>query len=190
MKTGPSIDDLTHFLAECPPEFLAEPAAQSTEGIHVDAVVFDTLLRLGGTTSYKSMRLFEPGEQRNATNRITLVMCWLMSHPWFVDQGLADLTHKTLLELPGEIAPLVKPERLVDDPDRREELARLVLRRLGLVPKGETEAHAADRLKSISSVERKRLLEETRAQVEHAQRLRKAMAEKQAREAAARYTGE
>ncbi len=190
MKTGPSIDDLTHFLAECPPEFLAEPAAQATEGIHVDAVVFDTLLWLGGTTSYKSMRIFEPGEQRNAANRIALVMCWLMSHPWFVDQGLADLTHKTLLELPGEIAPLVKPERLVDDPDRREELARLVLRRLGLVPKGETEAHAADRLKSISSVERKRLLEETRAQVEHAQRLRKAMAEKQAREAAARYTGE
>lgn len=190
MRTGPLIDDLTHFLAECPPEFLADPATPSTSGIRVDAVVFDTLLLLGGTTSHKSMRVFEPGEQRNAANRIALVMCWLVSHPWFRDQDLADLTHKALAELPGEIAPLLKPERLVTDPDRREELARLVLRRLGVVPKGESETHAADRLKSISSVERKRLLDETRAQVEHAQRLRKAMAEKQAREAAARYTGE
>ena len=190
MKIGPSIDDLTHFLAECPSEFLAEPVAQAVDGIHVDAVVFDTLLLLGGTTTRKSVRKFSPGEQTNAANRITLVICWLMSHRGFANQGLADLTLKTLVELPALIAPLLKPERLVTDPDRREELVRLVLQRLELVPKGETETHAADRLKSISSVERKRLLEETRAQVEHAQRLRKAMAEKQAREAAARYTGE
>lgn len=190
MKTGPSIDDLTHHLAECPEDFLAAPMGSSDVGIHVDAVVFDTLLLLGGSPSLKALRSFRAGDDRNAVLRITLVTSWLLSHPWFLKQGLADLAVNVLVSLPPEIAPLVKPERLVTDPDRREELARLVLRGLGVVPKGETQSHAADRLKSISCVERKRLLDETRAQVEHAQRLRKAMAERQAREAAARYTGE
>lgn len=190
MKNNPSVDELTHHLAECPEDFLATPTGSSDAGIHVDAVVYDTMLLLGGTTTARSLRNFLPSEHRNSALRITLVTTWLLSHPWFVDKGLADLAFDVLTKLPPEIAPLLKPERLVTDPDRREELVRLVLRGLKVVPLGETATHAADRLKSISSVERKRLLSETRAQVEHARLLRKAMGETQAREAAARYTGE
>ena len=84
-----------------------------------------------------------------------------------------------------ELAALVPPERFVDDPDRREELVRLVLAGLGLRPKGETEAIAADRLKALSSVERARVLRETQKQVEHARRVREELAKKKRAEAEA-----
>ena len=43
-------------------------------------------------------------------------------------------------------------ERFVSDPERREELVRWVLARLGLRPAGESEHQAADRLSALDSV--------------------------------------
>lgn len=178
---GPSIDDLTRHLAECPPEFLMEPGP---EGIHTDAVVYDTLLLLGHPTV---PRLAPP---ERAIARITLILCWLLYHPWFREFRPGRQAEILLLELPHELGQVVDAEKLVTDPDRREELARLTLYRLNATPLGETPEHAADRLQAISSVERARVLRETQAQFEHARRIREAMASERAREAASRYTGE
>jgi hypothetical protein len=88
------------------------------------------------------------------------------------------------------VAEHVSAEALVDDPDHREELARRALRALDLVPAGETEAQAADRLSALDSVERARVLEATRAAEERAAEVRAAMHAKAAAEAAAKASRE
>ena len=77
--------------------------------------------------------------------------------------------------------------QLVSDPDRREELARLCLRALGLLPAGETAAQAQDRLTTLSTAERQRVIREAREAERRAQKIREAMVKKAAEEAAAKY---
>jgi hypothetical protein len=87
-------------------------------------------------------------------------------------------------------AALVNARQWVTDPDRREELARLCLNALGLRPAGESRAEARDRLNTVSSVERRRVLHATRAAELRAAEIREAMRKKAAEEAAARYSPE
>jgi hypothetical protein len=89
---------------------------------------------------------------------------------------------------------VVAARQFLDDTDRREELVRLVLRHLDLAPEGEAQADAEDRLSSLDSVRRVRLLQEARA-AEDERRKREAelaaeLAKKQAEEQAARYDRE
>ena len=93
----------------------------------------------------------------------------------FLDKGLAD------------VAALVDAETFISDPDRREELVRLALRALDLHPAGENETQASDRLTTLSSVERSRVIRETRAAQERIRQIREAMQKKAAEEAAAAY---
>jgi hypothetical protein len=62
----------------------------------------------------------------------------------------------------------------------------LCLRGLGLVPRGESEEHAEDRLRSVSAAERARIVKETRERLQKARELAEAMRRKEAEEAAAR----
>jgi hypothetical protein len=120
-----------------------------------------------------------------------MIACWLLYDPWFLNQQRFARSVLEFLEkgLP-ELAQLVRREQLIRDPDRREELVRSALRALGLIPAGEAENAALDRLTTLSSVERKRVLDATKAARDHAERVRKAMAEKAAEESAARYARE
>jgi hypothetical protein len=79
---------------------------------------------------------------------------------------------------------------MVGDPDRREELVRVCLAELGLRPRGETVAQAMDRLNTLDSVERKRVVDQTREAEARARQIREAMARRAAQEAAARYSPE
>ena len=81
-------------------------------------------------------------------------------------------------------------EDAVADADRREELRGCAWRGLGLRPRGETVAHATDRLTTLDSVERVRVVSQTRGAEARARELRRKMAEEAARAAAARYAPE
>ena len=76
------------------------------------------------------------------------------------------------------------------DPERREELALLALRALGLRPAGETLAQAQDRLVTVSSAERARTVAAARRAEERARAIREAMRKKAAEEAAAKVSRE
>lgn len=78
----------------------------------------------------------------------------------------------------------------VEDVDRREEFIRMVLHSLDLRPEGETQAQAQDRLTSISSAERLKLISASRAAEERARQVREALARKAAEEAADKWTRE
>jgi hypothetical protein len=194
---GPPLEALTRRLAECPADFLAEPRVGANGQVRVAAVVADLLRDLGGPllTSAQA-ELFQPrsaqpaGGQRNWLAPV-LVTAWLFDDPWF-RQGLcfgaraADFLTNGL----NELANLNPAGKFVSDPDRREELVRLGLSRLGLRPAGETPAQAADRLATISTTERQRVSEAARAAVERARAIREAMAKKAAEEAAAQSSRE
>jgi hypothetical protein len=97
----------------------------------------------------------------------------------------------TLLSLnAAELAAQTTSIKFVHDPDRREELARLALARLGYRPAGESVAQAQDRLTSLSSVERARVMGAARAAEERARAVREALARKAAEESADKYTRE
>lgn len=193
----PTIDALARRLSECPPEFLAEPRLQGKgNGVRVAAVVADLLEALGakagqGLTAAEAegWEKAKPAERNFA--RLTLVACWLCHDAWVrADQVHAPGVKEFLLRGLAPLAALVNADLFVTDPDRREELARSMLAALQLRPQGETDSQASDRLRSLSTVERAKVVAETRAQQERARKLREQMASGAARQAASRYASE
>jgi hypothetical protein len=192
-REGPILEALTHRLAECPPEMLAEPRIGNRGEVYVDAVVNDLILDLGGNRPKASELSIFAGNKKEdrAQLRLVLVSAWLLHDEWFQKAGgLAEKALKWLRSGLPELAALVAADLFVTDPDRREELVRLALAALGLRVAGETGAQAEDRLKTLNSIERARLVKATQAQRERACKLREELRRKEAAEAAAKVTRE
>ena len=124
--------------------------------------------------------------------QLVAVVAWLMHDRWFLDRpqlapAVRELIHANKL---AHLSGLVRADSLIGDPDRREELVRICLHALGLRPQGESIAQAMDRLNTLDSIERKRVVEKTRAAEARAREIREAMARRAAQEAAARYAPE
>jgi hypothetical protein len=192
-REGPGLDRLTHRLSECPASCLQLPRAGKKDGVHVDAIVYDLVVSLGGMPPERDDLLpFSPSTaQTPRALTLALIVCWLLHDDSFKVAGA--VAAPALAWLQGglsTLAELVSPELFVRDPDRREELVRLCLAALGLRPAGETEAQAADRLRSLDSIERVRLLRDTHERLERARRLREEMRKKEAEEAAAKVSRE
>lgn len=189
----PTIQHLTHRLARCPREFLEEPRQAKRPGIHVDAVVADLLMEIGGTSHppLRFARFEQPGPGQRNHMRLVLVAAWLLYDPCFRNRPhfVSPLSQWLTVDL-ERLSELVDAHAFVDDADRREELSRLALAAVKILPAGESKHYARDRLTTFSSVERERLIRETRAQMQHAEELRRKMNEQRAREAAVRYTRE
>jgi len=190
-----NLDALMNHLAQCPEVFLKAPIIAGKGDVRVSAVVYDLAQEHLSRSSAQIVpeRLFveslETADSDQANRlQITLILAWLLYHPAFV----LDQRHvlKVITELPSQLAPHVVAPIIVSDPDRREELVRLALARLQLQVSGESTEFAEDRLKSVSIMERKRILKETRAAAEHAAKVRRAMETERAREAAARVSRE
>jgi hypothetical protein len=191
MKT--SVEQLTRHLSECPSSFLAEPRIGKHGEIHVEAVITDLLLDLGGAMLSQEERKWLLGAKPEDRNRLrlTLVIAWLCHDVWFRNQRrAAPLVWEWIKRDAAPLAALVAADLYVSDPDRREELVRMAIQALGERPDGETEHQAADRLQTLSSVERARVIQETLAQQERARKIREEMKRREAEEAAARYNRE
>jgi hypothetical protein len=160
----------------------------------VAAVVADLLRDLGGPPLTNAQRdTLSPKDAKRYRNwlQLVLITAWLLHDDWFAaarryGSAAADFITSELAPISG----LTPAPSFVSDPDRREELARLALRALGLRPAGESAAQADDRLITISTVERNRVLAAARAAEERAQQVRAAMQKKAAEEAAAQYSRE
>ena len=185
---GPLMEALTHRLAECPPEFLLEPRSAGTaaDGIDVAAIVADHFRALGSFLP-PVRQLGGPANHL----RIVAVATWLLHHEYFLSRPqLAPAMWAMLSRELGDLASVVKADDVVRDPDRREELVRVVLKYLGLRPRGETEQQAADRLNTLDSAERLKVVRQTREAEARARKLRERMAAEAAKAAAARYSPE
>ena len=204
---GPPLESLTHRLAETPADFLAEPRIGAAGSVNVAAVVFDTLRDLGGApVPQELLAAFQPVNAKKNRNRLSavLIACWLLHDPWFIAQAagttrsegsqsataLTERAYQLLVNGLSDLTALVQAPRLVSDPDRREELARLSLKALGLRPAGESDAQAADRLTTLSSSERQTVVKAAQAAEARARAIRAEIARKAAEEAADKATRE
>ncbi|MBF0255911.1 MAG: hypothetical protein HQL47_05495 [Gammaproteobacteria bacterium] len=194
-REGPSLEHLLRRLTETPSLFLDEPLIRKRGKVDLAAVASDLLLAIGGTLpTLKEANAFQPAKlaERNPA-RLLLIACWLLHDDWFVQRAELLGPIKTLLaEGLHELGNLIDAELFVTDPERREELVRLVLDALQLRPAGESPNQAADRLKSLDSLERERVIRASRAraEAERARKLRAEMEAREAREAAAKANRE
>ncbi|AKF07018.1 hypothetical protein [Sandaracinus amylolyticus] len=193
MKSGPDIATLVRRLAETPEDFLAAPRIGASGVIDVAAIVGDVLWEVSGQPMDRSSLtpLDEAHASRANLLRLRAIAAWLFHEPSLRRPELAKAMLAFLLakEL-EELATLVDASLFVRDPERREELARRALLALEMVPDGETEAQARDRLSSLDSVERTRVIEAARQAEARARRVRVEMARKAAEEAAAKVSRE
>jgi hypothetical protein len=190
---GPMLETLIRRLAETPEDFLAEPRIGSSGQVHVAAVVGDLIRALGAPLESSDLATFEGADQRRDRNRlsISLLLCWLLADDWFRQNKLPSAALLELLSQGSEqLGAQVASRKFVTDPDRREELARFSLARLGFRPAGETVPQAQDRLTSLSSAERARVLQASRAAEERARAIREALVRKAAQESADKFTRE
>lgn len=190
---GPTLEYLTARLADCPPDFLLSPYVGKPEGwgtepqVVTSAVFADLLLDLGGRPLGDAE--LAPVSMETDTERLKIILigCWLFHDSGFRSaRRYAPAVYATILRIGKLLAHHVETGSLVTDPERREEFVRLCLRGLGLRPLGETEAHAEDRLRAVSTLERERVVAETRKKLEKARELAEALRKKEAEEAAAR----
>jgi len=182
----PPIQRLTRRLAETPSAFLAPVA--------VGAVLSDVLADLRHEPLddqwLDALSPQRPSEAQVAWLRACAVVAWLIADPAV---GAVVETHGILRLLGSDlhtVADHVRAEDFVGEDDRREELARLLLRAAGVTPAGETPAQAADRLATLDTATRLRVIAEARAAEAHSAKVRQALARKRAQEAAAKATRE
>jgi hypothetical protein len=191
---GPPLDDLLRRLAETPADFLEEPRVGTSGTVAVAAVASDLLRTLGGSPlTEEQLKIFMDANSKGYRNRlsIALIGCWLLYDAHFLKQkGLAESAFTFLTTRMGELAAVAQSDKFVSDPDRREELARLCLKDMGFRPAGESEAQAQDRLNTISSVERQRVILAARQAEERARSIREEMARKAKAEADAKVSRE
>lgn len=192
MIAGPPLERVMRRLAETPEDFLAEPRTGETGQVVTAALVGDLLHGLGHRVAAADLTAFA-GAGGMDRNRLMLVAIavWLLADDWVATAApdraaLAGLLGERITDLAGA----GKADAFVSDGERREELARTVLAALGLVPAGETEAQANDRLSAVSAAERRRLLRASRDAEERARAIREALIRKAAEESADKYTRE
>lgn len=197
MREGPALELLLRRLAETPEWFLREPRMEKGKvgDVELVAVLRDLLQELGsGNPDEIALRLMQGFDGNADRGRTALVLAWLIHDAYFLEKPgeFAVAAERLFRQVPARFDGVVKAERFVAEPDRREELARLSLKLLELRPSGETEEQADDRLVSLDSVERARVMRETWLAEKHARelRLREEMALQRAREAAASYARE
>lgn len=192
-RVGPPLESLLRRLAETPPDFLDEPRVGNEGRVHVPALVNDLLLLHGARGPQAALAVFEARNPKSMRNRLALVMIavWLLADECFLRIGIDQ---PRLLELLNEelrdLAEAMPAHKFTSDPERREELARWVLARLGYRPEGESRAQAQDRLAHVNSSERMRLLAASREAERRARTIREALAKKAAEESADKWTRE
>ncbi len=191
-KEGPVLEEMLHRMTHTPQVFLEEPRTGSHGKVHVDAVVSDLLVDLGGEPLSKSAALKLNVTSGRNRLRLMLLTAWLFSDDWFKTHAVPaqSVLHWITGDGFSQMASLVKAGKVISDADRREEFVRRGLGALGLRPAGETEAQAEDRLATLDSVGRQEVLAATRAAEKRAQEVREAMRRKEAERSVPKYSRE
>jgi len=190
MTTAPSISEMIHHIKLCPPDFLRAPRIKNIGEIHTEALVNDTWRKLAKQPTAAAMIRLKTDRRPAAELLLIQITCYAVSHPFFSELAspawFIELVNSGL----AEVAPLVKAEQWLNDEERAEELARIIMHACRQIPDGETATSAADRFDSVNTVRRLKVIEESKAAIERTRELRRQMAEAKAREAANVYARE
>lgn len=187
----PRLEALLRRLSDCPAEFLLDLPADEASIVVPSAVVADALAAFGAALAPAEAKELAPsGKAARRRACLTMVGAWLLADEAFSGLPGSGPKAKAFLLSLGPLSEISEPSQFVTDPDRREELARLALRALGLHPAGETAVQAEDRLAALDSIETRRTAQEAKAAQERARAVMEAMQKKAAAEAAAKGSRE
>lgn len=195
-REGPSLEALMDRLAEVPADFLKKygKTPGDADCIFLPAIINDLLLDTGDDplTADESEKTEKFRTGKNLQQLIG-ILCYIYHDSFFinnkVEPGLIRgiIFSKRLASL-GETAD--NADQFITDPDRREELCRIAIDAAGFYPDGEDEKKSRDRLASLDSIERKKILDKTREAQKRAREIREAMLRQEAEEAASKMTRE
>lgn len=195
-EQGPPLEALIDRLISIPDEFLQTGRRDTEKGVYVPALVNDLLLDNGGyPLSDEEIQVYFPdkSDKKNVYPRLVAILSYIYEDSFFTDKKNGAERIKDFLLSP-ELIELSKTagsaEEFINDPDRREEICRRALNALNYLPLGETEKNAEDRLRTLDSVERKKILARTMEAQKRAKELREAMMRKEAEEAASKMSRE
>jgi len=175
----------------------ATPAELSEQAVDIDALVADTLDLIDPAPLQMLLDDALAGRHRTAGRfapahaTAVAIACWLVSLPELkAALPFPRRAHVlTALGILGGFSDSVPTtDWLGHDTDRQEEVARALLRSLGLRPGGETHIVAEDRWASISTRSRAAALAQAARDQLRAEELAAALAKKKAEEAAAQYS--
>ncbi|MBN1185729.1 MAG: hypothetical protein JXB49_25835 [Bacteroidales bacterium] len=182
---------LLYHLKRCPEEFLQKPGPALGKKLQTEVLVKDRYRKILGdfcVADDKLPSLKDIGSLSENHQLSIQVGCWLVSHPSFdFKPNLMIQVHKFLFMDLKEVCMFVKHREWVEDDDRAEEFIRLLLKRCEILPEGETEAQALDRLDALDTIKRQEVFKESNASMERIREIRRKMAEQKAREAANVY---
>lgn len=192
-QIGPHLETLTHRLTETPPDFLDDHSTRHTGSTMTAALINDLIRTFGLRLQENQLSGFVLNNDSVTLNRLALarITVWLLADEWFYSaQPKPEKVLQVFEHTVAELAATSPAKNFITDPDRREELARVVLARLNFRPANETLAQATDRLSSLSGTERKHLLEASRDAERRARAIREALVKKAAEESADKWTRE
>ena len=203
-KNGPSIESMIDHLAAIPSEFMrGRSALESGKRPSLPALINDLLLDCGGSPAGddEMAKIHQPVSDKQAGeldkrvnyHQLLAIVCYILSDDFFISKKTeAELVKKFLFsfELKNLSDAVDSADEFVNDADRREEICRMSLRALNFLPFGETEKNAEDRLRTLDSVERKKILTKTLEAQMRAKQIREAMMRRDAEEAASKMSRE
>jgi len=196
MNEGPSLEAMMDRLAAIPAVFTEDfnKAGSSHSGPVLTDIVNDLLLDTGDRPiSPDEIKTLESSAGKKNYQRLIAILCHIYHDPFFIEnRPAAGLIRKLFFsqKLPALGAVIDNENTFISDPDRREELCRLALISVNMFPRGEDEKRAKERLATLDSIERKKILDKTREAQQRAREIREAMLRKEAEEAASKMSRE
>jgi len=171
------------------------PTFQTQPGkIDIAALWNDTLIRF--TNEINNSKHLEHLKSANHSDKNlqglhTLIIHILSDQEWekenFVPKKLIDFLNTKLPELASSVSPYTE---WIHDNERAEELVRLLFAALDLLPLKEDKKYFEDRLRSIDTIERIKILEESKKAQERAKEILERMKRAEEEEAASKYNRE
>lgn len=196
MDKGPSISYIDLRLSEIPPIFIDKP--EIIDGFTTTSIILsDLLYEIEGRplSRIETDKFFNPIKSDINHLKIIQIICYILNDNWFrnyfkSNKNKINSIKSFLFTYLTEYSKINKAERFVYDGEGREELSRLLFKSLSLIPEGETENEAKDRLVSIDSIERKKVIELSKQSQKRIKELREALERKEAEEAASKMSRE
>jgi len=195
MNDPPPLPEWLHWIAEMPHAFRALPEEFEGGSVCVHAVVCDLFETLFGTPAEPAIvsacRPNDTGKRELNRMRWILAACHVLWHPHLrASPGEKVAIERLLVQELAGLAAVAPIDLLFQEEERREELARRVLRASNRRVPLESEKEAEDRLRQLDSVERYRVLAAAVERERRAREVREAMARKAVEEAAAKVSRE
>ena len=186
-----NVFELVTYLKKCPDIYLKPSTLIESEGLNSIALVCDTYRIVCNDFFKKEFK--KPSDFNLAYIddnhwRTIHISIWLLSHRNFINSAfIEEKLFNFWFEELSEASQYVKFKEWISDDERAEEMVRLLLHCCKIIPDGENYDEAADKLCSLSSADRQKVLKQSYEANERIMNIKREMAEKKAREAANTY---